>query len=127
MKWQFNFKHVDVSQALKQYTQTQLEKLNPYLLKESKWQVFFSMGKFEYIAEVVVTNPDGKFKATAVSAESLYAALDLTADKLSKQFLKQKAKLQDHKKFSRSKQAKLKRLNPLLEYDNSPFPSKKSA
>jgi ribosome-associated translation inhibitor RaiA len=85
------------------------------------------MGKYEYIVEVIVANPNGRFKATSVSADSLYAAVDLSADKLSKQFLKLKSKLQDHKKFSRSKQAKLKRLNPMLEFDNSPYPQKKSA
>ena len=127
MKWQFNFKHVDVSPSLRSYTQEQLEKLTPYLLKESRWQIFYTMGKHEYKVEVLVTNPDGKFKATGVSSESLHVAVDEAADKLSKQFLKLKERMQDHKKYDRSKQGKLERVNRLLEYDNSPYPNKKSA
>ena len=127
MKWQFNFRHVDVSSSLRDYSKEQFEKLVPYLLKESRWQVFFSMGKFDHQVEVIVTNPDGRFKATASCNESFYIAVDEAADKLSKQFLKQKAKMQDHKKHDRSKQGKLKRVNNLLEYDNSPYRSKKTA
>ena len=126
MKWQFNFKHVDVSPSLRQYTQSQFEKLSPYLLKDSRWQVYYTLGKHEFEVEVIVTNPSGRFKATAVCKDSFYVAVDEAADKLSKQFLKQKAKMQDHIKFDRSKQGKLQRVNSRLEYDNSPY-RKKSA
>ena len=126
MKWQFNFKHVDVSSSLRQYTQDQFEKLSPYLLKDSRWQVFYTLGKHEFEVEVIVTNPSGRFKATANCEESFQIAVDMAADKLSKQILKQKAKMQDHNKFDRSKQGKLQRVNSRLEYDNTPY-RKKSA
>jgi ribosomal subunit interface protein len=127
MKWQFNFRHVDVSQSLREYTQEQFEKLSPYLLKDSRWQVNYTMGKYDYQVEVVVTNPDGRFKATASCTDSFYVAVDEAADKLGKQFVKLKEKMQDHKKFDRSKQGKMKRVNRMLEYDNSPYPNKKPA
>jgi len=126
MQWKFTFKQVDTSEALKTYSQESFEKISGLLLKDSQWQVFYSMGKFDHQVEVYVTNPHGKFKVKAVSKESLYLAVDLAADKLSKQFLKQKERLQDHNKFERSKQGRLKRVNDLLEYDNSPYPVKKT-
>jgi ribosome-associated translation inhibitor RaiA len=53
--------------------------------------------------------------------------VDEAAEKLSKQILKVKEKLQHHKKFERSKEAKWGRVNSKLEYNNAPFPPKKSA
>lgn len=126
MQWKFTFKQVDSSEALKVYSQESFERISDLLLKDSQWHVFYSMGKFDHQVEVFVTNPLGRFKATAVSKESLYLAVDSAADKLSKQFLKHKERMQDHNKFERSKQGRLKRVNELLEYDNSPFPVKKT-
>lgn len=127
MKWKFTFKQVDSSTSLQDYAQSVFEKSAELLLKQSDWQVFFSMGKFDYSVEVFVANPHGRFKVKATSEESLYVAVDKAADKLSKQFYKQKEKLQAHKKWERSKQAKLERVNEYLEYDNRPFPGKRTA
>jgi ribosomal subunit interface protein len=127
MQWKFTFKQVDTSEALQNYSQDSFEKISGLLLKDSQWQVFYSMGKFDFSVEVVVANPHGRFKAKAVSTESLYMAVDIAAEKLSKQFHKHKEKMQDHSKFDRSKQGRLRRVNELLEYDNRPFPGKKTA
>jgi ribosomal subunit interface protein len=122
-EWKFNFKQVDRSEALEQYTQERLEPMETFLLKDSVWQIYYSMGRYDYRVEIIVLNPDGKFKATANSDESLYSAVDEAALKLSRQFVKFKEKMQAHKKFERSKKGRLQRLNPALEYDNNPFPS----
>ena len=127
MQWQFHFRQVDVSSSLKEYARAHFERLEPYLVKESSWKVHFGMGKYDYEVEVWVANTHGKFKAKAYSEISLYAAVDEAVDKLSRQFLKRKARLQAHNKFERSKQGKLLRLNSQLEYDNRPYRQKKSA
>ena len=126
MKIQFHFKQVDVSEALKEYTESQFESLGPYLLKESLWHVFYSLGKFDACVEVVVTNSEGTFKAKANSEESLYAAVDEAAEKLGRQFLRFKDKMQDHSKIDRSRRGKLSRLNAKLEFDGTPFRSKRT-
>ena len=127
MQWKFTFKQVDHSEALQEYTQDSFQKLSDILLKEGLWHVFYSMGKFDCSVEVFVTTPLGKFKAKAVSKDSLYLAVDAAANKLSRQFHKHREKMQDHKKFDRSKQGRLQRVNGLLEYDSRPFPGKKTA
>ena len=127
MQWKFTFKQVDTSEALQDYSQESFERISGLLLKESQWHVFYSMGKFDFSVEVVVINSHGRFKAKAVSTESLYLAVDRAAEKLSRQFHKHKEKMQDHAKYDRSKQGRLKRVNELLEYDNRPFPNKKTA
>lgn len=126
MKLKFNFVHVDVSEALKTYTEESLDKVGRFLLKEGSSQVFFRMGKYDCQVQVDVNSPWGHFKASA-KGESFYSAVDEVASKLSKQFQRQKEKHQSHKKKELSKRARLKRVNSLLEYDNSPYFHKKSA
>lgn len=97
MKWKHNFKHVDSSESLKQYAEERFQKLEKLLLKDSQWHIHYSMGKWDCRVEVVVTNPDSRFKASSVS-DDLYDAVDIAAHKLSKQFFRRKERLQSHKK-----------------------------
>lgn len=127
MQWKHTFKHVDVSESLKMYAQGQFEKAGKFLLKETQWHIFYSKGKHHDCAvEVTVHNGTGHFKATA-HCDDFYTAVDMACQKLEKQFQKKKEKLQHHKDFSHSKEAKMDRVNARLEYDNSPFPNKKPA
>jgi ribosomal subunit interface protein len=128
MQWKHNFKHVDVSESLQQYAESALMKEGRFLLKDSHCQMIYSKGKHhhECRVDVNVQNGTGHFKASGQS-DSFYTAVDEAAEKLSKQFQKKKEKLQHHKDFDKSREGRLKRINSRLEYDNSPFPSKKSA
>ncbi len=125
MKWKHNFRQVDVSEALKQYAEVEFEKIGRLLLKDSQWQIFYRMGKKDYEVEVSVKNPDSHFKAIA-KGDTLYIAVDMVAEKLNKQFSRRKDRLQDHSKWERTKEARIKRVNERLEYDNAPFFNKKS-
>jgi ribosomal subunit interface protein len=126
MQWKHTFKHVHVSDSLKTYAEETFEKEARFLLKESQWHVFYSKGKHaDCCVEVLVQNGNGHFKATCHS-DSFYTAVDEAAEKLSKQFQKKKEKLQHHKKPSHSKEGRLERVNTRLEYDNSPYPEKKT-
>ncbi|MCE3009854.1 MAG: ribosome-associated translation inhibitor RaiA [Proteobacteria bacterium] len=126
MSFKHTFRHVDPSEALKTYVEERFEKMGKHLLKESQWQIFYSLGKVNFEVEVLVRNPDSHFKAKAQSP-SVYAAVDLVAEKLDKQFMKRKEKLQHHKKFERSRGGQLERVNEKLEYDNTPYSNKKPA
>lgn len=127
MQWKHTFKHVHVSDSLKTYAEECFSRESRFLLKESHWQVYYSKGKHaECRVDVTVQNGTGHFKATA-QTDDFYSAVDEVAKKLSKQFQKKKEKIQHHKDPSKSRVAKLERLNSRLEYDNSPFPAKKPA
>ena len=120
MKFKFTFLHVDVSSALKIYSQEELEKVGKFLHKESQWHVHYSMGRHECKVQIDMDCHWGHFKAEAKDTD-FYLAIDKAAEKLGRQIQKMKEKHQNHKKVERSKRAKLKRLNPMLEYDNSPY------
>lgn len=128
MKWKHNFKHVDVSDSLKEYVEETFEKVAHFLLKDSQCQGFYSKGKHHHECQVefIIQNGTGYFKATAQS-DSFYLAVDEAAVKLSKQFQKKKEKLRHHKNANLSKKGRFERVNSRLEYDNSPFPAKKPA
>ena len=127
MNWKHTFKHVDSSDALKEYAENIFEKVSHLLLKDSQWQIFYSKGKHHACrVDITVQNGTGYFKATALS-DSLYLAVDEAAEKLGKQFLKKKEKLQHHKDYQRSKLGRFERVNERLEYDNSLLPWKKQA
>ena len=124
MKFKFNFHHLDPSQALMAYSQDEIEKVGRYLLTDANCQLFFRMGRFECHVQADVNSPWGHFKASG-KAENFYLAMDEVAQKLGKQFKKFKDKHQSHHKLERSKRGLLRRVNPQLEFDNSPFPMKK--
>jgi len=124
MKFKFNFHQVDPSQALTVYSQEEIEKVSRFLLTEGSCQVFYRLGRHDCQVQVDVNSPWGHFKATS-KGETFYLAMDLAAEKLGKQFKKIKEKHQAHHKSARSKHNRLTRVNPQLEFDNSPFPDKK--
>lgn len=124
MKFYFSYRHVDVSQSLTAYSQEQFEKVGRLLLSDSRWQISFSMGRYDYQVDVSVNGPWGHFKASS-TAEDFYLAVDLVAQKLERQIRRRKEQLQHHKSPQRSKQGQLENINKMLEYQ--PTWIKKSA
>ncbi|PIS11251.1 MAG: ribosomal subunit interface protein [Bdellovibrio sp. CG10_big_fil_rev_8_21_14_0_10_47_8] len=126
MRWKHTFKHVDVSESLKSYSEECFERASRFLLKDSVWQVYYSKGKHhDCCVEVSVQNGNGFFKASG-HADSFYLAVDEVAEKLSKQFQKKKQKLQQHKEYALSKEARFEFVNNRLEYDHSEWKAKVS-
>lgn len=125
MKFQFTYRHVDVSPSLNQYAEGQFAELGRYLPTDSRWQVIFSMGRYEYNVEVSVQSPWGHFKAVS-RAQDFYQAVDMAADKVGKQFKKQKDMHQHHKKPELSKEGKMEHLTESLDFQ-PPWGRQKSA
>lgn len=115
MKSNFTFKHLDYSESLVNYTNTKLDEIGQFLLKDGKSNVYYSKSQHEYLVEVSINTKQKHFKATA-SAPDIYVAVDLITDKLEKQFLKVKEIYMDHKKFNLSKEGKLRDYNGQFEY-----------
>ena len=112
---QFTYRHVEVSHSLNQYAETQFQELGRFLPTDSRWQVVFSMDRYQYNVEVAVQTPWGHFKAVG-KASDFYLAVDLASEKISKQFKKQKDLHQYHKKPELSRTGKLEHVNEALEY-----------
>ena len=115
MKSNYTFKHLDYSESLVNYTDSKLDSIGQFLLKDGRCNVYYFKNQHEYVVEVSLHTKQKFFKATACSTD-VYVAVDLMTDKLEKQFLKVKEIYQDHKKFDASKEGRLNEINSQIEY-----------
>lgn len=115
MKSNYTFKHLDYSDSLVTYTNSKLDSIGQFLLKDGRCNVYYFKNQHEFVVEVSLNTKEKFFKATA-SAPDIYVAVDLMTDKLEKQFLKVKEIYQDHKKFDVSKEGRLNEINAQFEH-----------
>jgi len=88
--------HVDVTDSLRAYVETKLDRLERHYDRITNMQVILSVEKQRQKAESTVRISGGEVYAEAES-EDLYAAIDMLADKLDRQLIKQKEKTADRK------------------------------
>ena len=96
MKVNFTFRHMDSSQQLKDHTLAKLERLQRYEDQELSIHAIFSIEKFHKMVEFTAHS----FGHTFVShetTEDMFEAIDLAADKLDRQFKRDKTKRKHHK------------------------------
>lgn len=115
MKSNFTFKHLDYSESLVDYTNSKLDEIGQFLLKDGRGNVYYSKNQHEFVVEISINSKQKFFKATATAPDA-YVAVDLIADKLEKQFLKVKEIYVGHKKYPLSKEGKLRNYNNQFEF-----------
>ena len=118
MQFQFTFLHVDPSNSLRDYAEDQFTRGGRFLLKESRCQVSFSKGRYDCQVNVLVSGGWGTFKASA-KGDDFYLAVDLVAEKLSKQFQKRKEQLQHHKRPELARRERIKHLQESYIYEGT--------
>jgi putative sigma-54 modulation protein len=116
MKSNFTFKHLDYSESLVNYTNSKLDEIGQFLLKDGRSNVYYYKNQHEFNVEVSINTRQKFFKASA-SAPDIYVAVDMMVDKLEKQILKVKDIYMDHKKFQLSKEGKLRDYNGQFEFN----------
>ena len=88
--------HVEVTDSLRNYVSTKLEKLERHFDRITNMNVILSVEKQRQKAESTIRISGGEVNADA-EAEDLYAAIDLMTDKLDRQLIKKKEKITDRK------------------------------
>ncbi|MCB1691945.1 MAG: ribosome-associated translation inhibitor RaiA [Pseudomonadales bacterium] len=88
--------HVDVTDALRTYVESKLDKLERHSDRINHLDVILSVEKQRQKAESTVRLAGGELYADAES-DDLYAAIDMLADKLDRQLIKQKEKIKSRK------------------------------
>lgn len=83
---------IDVTQALRDYVENKLSKLERHADNLLDVHVILSVDKLEQKAEATLNAAGRTLHAEAVSAD-MYAAIDALTDKLDRQVVKQKEKL----------------------------------
>ena len=87
--------HVDLTDPIKDYVNTKLEKLSRHHDRITSTNVILSVDKLIQKAEASVHVSGKEFFANSES-EDLYAAIDVLADKLDRQLIKHKEKMRNH-------------------------------
>ncbi len=95
------FKHMDTSDALRDYAEEKTERLSKYLSEPIEVHWFLSVEKIRHIADATVVAMGVTIKAQE-STQDMYSAIDAVADKLEKQVRKHKEKVKDHKAHNNS-------------------------
>lgn len=88
--------HVEVTDSLRKYVESKLDRLERHYDRITNMQVILSVEKQRQKAESTVRIEGGEVFADAES-DDLYAAIDMLADKLDRQLIKQKEKAKDRK------------------------------
>ena len=95
MNLQITGHHLEVTPALREYVTTKLDKVTRHFDHVIDVNVVLAVEKLKQTAEVTV-HVRGKDIHVASEDSDLYAAIDALVDKLDRQILKYKQKVQDH-------------------------------
>lgn len=96
MKIDITGRHIDVTPALKDAAEDKLSKLERLLDHEVEAHVVLWITKHRHIAEIQVKSGGLSFTSTE-ETEDLYHSISQAVDKLERQVLRHKEKIQDHK------------------------------
>jgi putative sigma-54 modulation protein len=88
--------HLDVTEALHDYVHSKIERLGLHHERITNTRVILSVDKLVQKAEATM-HVSGKDLFADASADDLYAAIDALADKLDRQLIKHKEKMQSHR------------------------------
>ena len=88
--------HVDVTDSLRNYVSSKMEKLERHFDRITNMNVILTVEKQRQKAEATIHASGAEIFAEA-EQDDLYAAIDMLADKLDRQLIKKKEKTKDHK------------------------------
>jgi putative sigma-54 modulation protein len=99
MQLSTTFRHMDGSQAVREYTADKLEKIRKYFNKDpiSAHAVFSVERGFHHVADLNITLPNGIVINAKETTEDMYSSIDLAAARIERQVRKWKDKIRDHK------------------------------
>lgn len=87
---------IDVTPALRAFTEEKFDRLERHFDQITAINVVFDVEKLRQIVEATIIVPKGELHASSES-EDMYASIDLLVDKLNKQLVKHKEKILEHR------------------------------
>jgi putative sigma-54 modulation protein len=103
MHIEFTGHQVEITDALKAFSEEKLGKLSRHFDRITAIHVTFNVEKLTQMAEATVLVPKGELHASA-EAENMYTAMDELVDKLDRQLIKYKEKADDHRDRERDRE-----------------------
>lgn len=97
MQTQFVFRHMDSSDAVRNYAEERLSKIKRYFSDPLKVSCVFSVEKINHIAQFDVTLRNGLTLHSSEQTESMYSSIDLALAKMERQVRRYKDRITNHK------------------------------
>jgi putative sigma-54 modulation protein len=99
MQLSTTFRHMDASQAVREYTEEKLDKVRKYLHGEpiAAHAVFSVERGFNHVADINITLPNGLVINAKETTEDMYHSIDLATSRIDRQVRKWKEKIRHHK------------------------------
>lgn len=96
MQITFTGHRIEVTPALRSFTQEKFDRLERHFDKITAINVVFDVEKLRQIAEATILVNKGELHASSES-EDMYTAIDILVDKLDRQLIKHKEKIREHR------------------------------
>lgn len=96
MKINITGRHIDISDALRDYAEKKISKLEKYFQQLIDTHLILYVEKLDHVAELVMNGDSFQFYAKERAAD-LYSAIDLLADKMESQISRYKERIQARK------------------------------
>jgi putative sigma-54 modulation protein len=99
MQLSTTFRHMDASQAVRDYAEEKLDKIRKYFQKDpiAAHAVFSVERGFHHVADINITLPNGIVINAKETTEDMYSSIDLATARIERQVRKWKEKIRDHK------------------------------
>jgi putative sigma-54 modulation protein len=99
MQLSTTFRHMEASQAVREYAEEKLEKFRKYFSRElvAAHAVFSVERNHNHTAEFSLTLPTGLAVQARETTEDMYSSIDLAVARIERQVRKWKDKIRDHK------------------------------
>lgn len=97
MQFSLTFRHMDATDALKNYTEDRLQRITKYFPDPISCNVVLSASPLRHRVDVTLTLHNGFQVAGHETTENMYSSIDLVAAKIERQVRKYKDKLRAHK------------------------------
>lgn len=102
MEMTVTFRHLDPSDALRNYAMEKVSRIEKYLSNITEVHIILTHEKLSNTAEVIVHANRSKITAREKDKDNMYASIDLMADKLERQVKKMKDKITSHKEHRKA-------------------------
>lgn len=93
------FRHMEPSEAIKEYARSKLSRLQKHLRQPMTARVTLSLDKLDHVAEVQLSSGSRRVEAREVS-DHIYASIDAVLDKLERQLRGVKGTIQSKRRRS---------------------------
>ncbi len=117
MQLSVTFRHVEPSDALKDYCRDKISRVEKYLDSAVEVNVVLSVEKFRHIADVTILSDGLKINGQE-QTEDMYSAIDMVVDKLERQIKRYRQKLKGRTKSNKRVKAKEVRIDVISSEDD---------